>query len=76
MLITVASFAIWNGNKAVVILTIIVWGTSIGFHLYSKFLPLAPVEDLESCINLIGDRHHTGEWAVSTILDPLGLSHP
>ena len=76
MLITIASVAIWDRNMVVMTLTVIVWGTSIGFHLYSKLLPLVPVEDMESHINVIGDRHHTGERAVSIILDLLCLSRP
>jgi hypothetical protein len=76
VLINAARIAIWNRNKVVVTLTIIVWGTSIGFHLYSKFLPLAPVEDLEFRINVVVDRYHDGEWPISIILDPLGLSYP
>jgi len=76
VLINTASFAIWNKNKVVVILTTIVWGASIGFHLHSKFLPLAPVEDLESHINVVDDRYRAGEWPVSIFLDPLGLSRP
>jgi hypothetical protein len=76
VLINAASIAIWNRDKVVVTLTIIVWGTSIGFHLHGQFLPLAPVEDLESHINVIGDRYRAGEWPISIILDPLGLSHP
>jgi hypothetical protein len=43
VLINASSVAIWNGNKVVVALTIVVWVTSIAFHLRSKFLPLAPV---------------------------------
>ena len=35
-LIDTASIAIWNGNKVVVALTIIVWGICIGFHVQSK----------------------------------------
>jgi hypothetical protein len=46
VLINGISIAIWNRNKVVVTLTIIAWGTSVGFHLHSKFLPLVPVEDL------------------------------
>ena len=46
ILTNTASIAICNRNKVVVTLTFIVWGASIGFHLHSKFLPLAPVEDL------------------------------
>jgi hypothetical protein len=77
VLINAASIAIWNRNKVVVTLTIIVLGTSIGFHLRSKFFPLAPVEDLESRINVVGDRYRAGEWPISIILGPLGLlSHP
>jgi hypothetical protein len=74
MLTNAASVAIWNRNKVVVTLTIIVWGTSIGFHLHSKFLPLAPVKDLESRINVIVDRYRAGKWPISIILDPFGLS--
>jgi hypothetical protein len=58
-----------------VTLTTIVWGTSIGFHLYSKFLTLASVEDLKFRINVVGDRYRAGELPISIILDPLGLSH-
>jgi len=61
VLTNAASIAIWDRNKVVVRLTIIVWGTSIGFHLYSEFLLLAPVEDLESHMNLVGDRYRAGE---------------
>ena len=75
VLINAASIAIWNKNKVVVTLTIIVWGTSVGFHLRSKSLPLAPVEDLESHINVTCDSYRAGEWPISILLDPLGLSH-
>ena len=61
VLISVASIAIWKRNKVVVTLTVVVWGTGIGFHFYSKFLPLSPVEDLESHINMVCDRHRAGE---------------
>ena len=47
VLITITSVAIWDRNKVVVTLTVIVWGASIGFHLYGKFPPLTPVEDPE-----------------------------
>jgi hypothetical protein len=43
VLINASSVAIWNRNKVVVTLTIIVWGISIASHLRSKFLPLTPV---------------------------------
>ena len=76
MLTNPARIAICNRNKVVVTLTIIVWGTSIGFHLHSKFLPLAPVEGLESRMNVIGDRYRAGELPISIILDPFYLSHP
>jgi hypothetical protein len=76
MLNNVASIAICKRNKVAVTLTFIVWGASIGFHLHSKFLPLTPVEGLESRINLIGDRYRAGEWAISIMLDRFGLSHP
>ena len=49
-----ASIAIWNRNKAAVALAIIVWGTNIGFHIYSKSLPLIPsAEDLKCHTNAI-----------------------
>jgi hypothetical protein len=76
VLINASSTAIWNRNKVVMTLTIIVWGTSIAFHLRSKFRPLAPVEDLESRINMVCDRYRAGEWPISIILDLLGLYHP
>jgi hypothetical protein len=38
VLINAASIAIWNRDKVVVTLTIIVWGTSIGFHLHGIVL--------------------------------------
>jgi hypothetical protein len=65
VLIDAISIAIWNRNKVVVTLTIIAWGTGIGFHLYSKLLPLVPVEDLESCINVVGDRYRAGKWPIN-----------
>jgi ABC-type transporter lipoprotein component MlaA len=75
MLIDAASIAIWNKNKVVVTLTIMVWGTGIGFHFYSKFLNLVPIEDLESRM-MFGYRYRAGEWPISINLDPLGLSRP
>ena len=36
VLIDTASIAIWNRNKVVVTLSIIVWGISTGFHIRSK----------------------------------------
>ena len=75
MLIYAASIAIWNKNKAVVTLTLIVWGTAAGFNLHSKSLPVAPVEDLESHKNVAGNSYCDCEWPISIILDPLGLSH-
>ncbi|KAF8494674.1 hypothetical protein F5888DRAFT_639541 [Russula emetica] len=35
LLIVLRTIAIWNKNKVVVTLTIIAWGTGIGFHLYN-----------------------------------------
>ena len=75
VLINAASIAIWNKNKVVVPLTLIVWGTTVGFHLHSKSLPVTPVEDLESRINVVGNSYRDGEWPISIFLDPLGLSH-
>jgi hypothetical protein len=73
MLTTSASIAIWNKNKVVVAITIIVWMTSIGFHIRSKFLPLTPVKDLESCIYVIGDSYRAGEWPNSNNFRPIWL---
>ena len=76
MLINAASIAIWNKNKVVVPLTLIVWGTTVGFHIRSKSLPVAPVDlDLESHIPVVCNSYRDGEWPISIILDPLGLSH-
>jgi hypothetical protein len=53
VLINVASIAIWNRNKVVVALAMIVWGISIGFHLRSESLSFAlSAEDLESHTNM------------------------
>jgi len=35
LLVVFRSIAIWNRNKVVVTLTIIAWGTSVGFHLHN-----------------------------------------
>ena len=76
MLTNPASIAICNRNKVVVTLTTIVWGTGIGFHIHSEFLPLAPVETPESRINVTGNRYRAGECQFQIILDPFDLSHP
>ena len=73
VLIDTASIAIWNRNKVVVTLTTITWGTSIGFHFHSKFLPPAPVEDLESRINVVEDRSRAGEWPILNNFGPTRL---
>ena len=58
----VASIAIWNRNKVVVALAMIIWGISIGFHLHSKSLPFVPsAEDLEFHTNVFDNRYYTGE---------------
>ena len=53
MLTNVASIAIWNRNKVVVALAMIVMGTSIGFHLQGKFVSSFPsAEDLKLHTNM------------------------
>ena len=39
VLIDTTSIAIWNGNKIVMTLVMMLWGTSIALHLQSKSLP-------------------------------------
>ncbi len=54
MLINAASIAIWNRNKVVIAMAMTIWGTSIGFHLYSECRLLIPyAEDLESHTNAV-----------------------
>ena len=58
VLINTASIAIWNKNKVVVTLAIIVWGISFVSHVQSKALPLtALAKDLES------EFHTTVGWS-------------
>jgi len=48
VLIDATSIAIWNRNKVVATVAIIVWGIIFGTHLHSKFLLLIPAKDLGS----------------------------
>ncbi len=53
ILINVGSVAIWNRNKVAAALALTVWVITIGFHIYSKSLPLtASAEDPESHTNV------------------------
>ena len=49
MLKNFASIAIWNRNKVAVALAMIVWLINLGFHVYSKSLPLIPSADDLKC---------------------------
>jgi hypothetical protein len=48
-----ASIAIWNRNKIVTTLSIIVWGISTAFHIRSKPLFSPSVKDPEFCSNSV-----------------------
>jgi hypothetical protein len=50
--INAISIAMWNKNKAIMTLAIIVSGIIVAFHLHSKSLPLNPRKDLKSHINV------------------------
>ena len=78
-LIDTTSFAIWNKNKVVVMLAVVVWGIGIVSHIQSKALPIT------SCTYFESEFHTTVVWSTDATqvnaqlfknLDKLGLSHP
>jgi hypothetical protein len=78
-LIDTTRFAIWNKNKVVVMLAVVVWGIGIVSHIQSKALPIT------SCTYFESEFHTTVVWSTDATqvnaqlfknLDKLGLSHP
>ena len=59
------SIAIWNRNKTVVALVIVVWVTNISFLIHGKSLFTGPVSELKPIHIWIVTRYHSGEESIS-----------